>query len=153
MLTACLYGCGKKLDEVPIYNESCVQKDAALATCIDAINIIYPPPSQESPDRLELYIASSDTALINVLLFEQVEEALFQEEGVLTEGESKSGSGLRVSQIGENYFKLSYLTSYFRGYPIDTVKEEGTDYIDTAQLVLTRKHSKKWIIKTCSQTH
>lgn len=147
------FACDTNTKESTIMSDSKVLQGDAIKTCIDSIVIIYPPPYEESLDVLELLITSSDTSLSNILNSKQIEEIVFQKGDSSGGEEYRSGTSIQVKQISDNYYKLSYITSYFRDYPIDTVIEEGADFMETAQLKITDKRGVKWVIKTCSQEH
>ncbi|MBB6612799.1 hypothetical protein H7F15_17285 [Pontibacter sp. Tf4] len=145
----------------------------ALKTCISEIKIIYPDPQTEAPDIVEFYINSTDSSLNHILKTKSIENLLFIEGDQSGGEESRFGSGIKITELKKDYFKLHYITSHFRGYPVDTVEEEGSDFlvpianpatipvdtveeegsdfIQTAQLVITDKNGKQWNIKSCSQ--
>ena len=100
---------------------------------------------------VELFILSADTNLNHVLESKLISEFVFQEGDSSTDEEYRSGISIRIDQVRDNYYKLSYVTSHFRDYPIDTIQEEGSDFIETANVSITSKHGKHWEIKTCRQ--
>ncbi len=120
-------------------------------TCITDIKILYPNPETEAPDIVEFYISSTDSSLNHTLRTKTIESLLFSEGSQSGGEESRFGSGVSIKELKKNHFKLYYTTSHFRGYPVDTVEEKGSDFINTAQLVIINKDSDQWIIKTCSQ--
>lgn len=120
-----------------------------IKACITNIDIVTPSRGQEGPDLLELVVHSSDSMLNNVLDSSQIENLIFKKDDSLDK--EVITHHVRIKKLNQGNYKLTFITSYFIDYPIDTVREKGDDYKKTAQVLLTSKGGIKWEIDTCSK--
>lgn len=117
--------------------------DEAMEVCVKQIDISS-SPVEEGPDLLTLVLLSNNDKLNGVLDSAQVEELIFKK-NELSDDEDVT-HGVRVNKISEGIYKINYTTSYFIDYPIDTTQEVGSDFINTAQVLITSKQGEQWDI-------
>jgi hypothetical protein len=127
-------------------NAKVEEKNETVKVCIKEIEIKGPTSGEEGPDLLTLILLSNDTNLNGILDSAQIEELIFKEDSSI---DGDVTHGVRVKKLDESKYNLTYMTSYFRGYPVDTVKEDGADFMETAQVLIRSKQGTQWTIKTC----
>lgn len=145
MSLAFLYSCNERT------GSKFEDESSKIGVCIKSIDIVNPSAGQEGPDLLELVFLSSDLILNNVLDSSQIKNLIFKQNDTLEKEEVTHY--VRVKKIKQGNYKLTFITSYFIDYPIDTVREKVENYNRTAQVLLTSKDGKEWEIETCSKLH